>query len=84
MEPLAYNDLFNLLREKSAVLNPTNMESREYLLKKIRQTNNGQHWDYLEYKEQVKAKIRNFTIVLDKKWSQCNRIIKIFRQKNEK
>jgi hypothetical protein len=84
MAGFSFNDLFNLLREKERVLSPTNTESREYLFKKIRETYNGHHWDYLQYEEQVKAKILNFTLVLDNKWSQCNRTIKIFRQKNEK
>lgn len=76
-----YDDFFKLLRNKG-VLNPSSVESRNYIFNQIVEAHNEQQWN-LAYADLVKAEILKFSIILTRKWSQCNRSIKKFVEKNE-
>jgi len=69
------------LRNKG-VLNPSSVESRNYIFNQIVEAHNEQQWN-LAYADLVKAEILKFSIILTRKWSQCNRSIKKFVEKNE-
>lgn len=75
-----YYDLFNLL-QGNGPLNPQSKQSREFLFKKLCEKYDGKNW-MIEYTNTIKASLNNFTIVLSRKWIQCNRNIHIFSKNN--
>jgi len=76
---LTNDDLFNFLRGEG-VMKPLSVESRNFLLKKIREKHNGYEWSS-EFESLVLNLIHTFTISLHRKWSQCNRTITFFTKK---
>jgi hypothetical protein len=50
------------------------------LFKKLCEKYDGKNW--IEYTNKIKAGLNNFTIVLSRKWIQCNRNIHIFSKNN--
>uniref|UniRef100_A0A2S2QE10 Uncharacterized protein n=1 Tax=Sipha flava TaxID=143950 RepID=A0A2S2QE10_9HEMI len=75
-----YNDLFNLLRGNGP-LNPQSKQSRKFLFKKLCEKYDGKNW-MLEYTNKINAGLNSYTIVLSRKWIQCNRNIHIFYKNN--
>lgn len=78
---LTFRDLFELLRKKGP-LNPTNVESRIYLYEFINKQCNvkGQNTDN---EKELKNKLLNFTIILNKKWNKYYRNYSKFVQKED-
>lgn len=77
---LTNDDLFNFLRGEG-VMKPLSVESRNFLLKKIREKHNGYEWSS-EFESLVLNLVHTFTISLHRKWSQCNRTITVFTKKH--
>lgn len=78
---LTYNDLFKTLRNEGP-LKPQCIKSRNHLLKIIRQKYEQYNWEP-EYENKIKSLILNFLLALNKRWIKCNRIYKVFTEKNE-
>jgi hypothetical protein len=64
---LTFQDLFELLRKKES-LNPNKIESRFYLYEFINKQCNIKGHD-TENEKEIKNKLLNFTIILNKKWN---------------
>jgi hypothetical protein len=63
-------------------LNPTNVKSRLYLFEFIyKQCNVKKH--NTDYEKEIKTKLFNFTIILNKKWNKYYRNYNTFVQKED-
>jgi hypothetical protein len=78
---LTFRDLFELLWKKGP-LNPTNVESRLHLYEFINKQCNVKGHNTDNEKE-IKNKLLNFTIILNKKWNKYYRNYSKFVQKED-